>query len=75
MDENEIARRLLYNFGIRIEREMSAYARRRVERGSSDSFAVMGAHARTGVPLRLTIDPSRLRAAEARESEITRDTY
>ena len=64
MDEKEIARRLLHNFGIRIESEMSAYARRQLERAdnSATSFPIMGAHARTGVPLRTMIDVEQLRA-------------
>jgi hypothetical protein len=82
LDEKEIARRLLRNFGIRIEPEMSAYARRQLERDASESsFAIMGAHARTGVPLRTMIDTARLRAnASASDiittiDEISRGTY
>lgn len=66
MEEKEIAQRLLHNFGIRIEPEMSAYARRQLERradNSAKTFPIMGAHARTGVPLRTMIDIDQLRAA------------
>lgn len=72
MDEKEIARRLLHNFGIRIEPEMSAYARRQVERADTPTFHVMGAHARTGVPMRTLINVDELRAPAA---EIARQTY
>lgn len=75
MEEKEIARRLLRNFGIRIEPEMSAYARRQLERADAASFPIMGAHARTGVPLRTIIDGSTLRASRAVGEEIARDTY
>jgi hypothetical protein len=75
VDDQEIARRLLHNFGIRIEREMSAYARRQLEIAASDSFSIMGTHARTGVPLRATIDVSQLRGAADATSEIKRSTY
>ena len=66
MEEKEIARRLLHSFGIRIEPEMSAYARRQLERAdsaTSSSFPIMGAHARTGVPLRTMIDLDQLRGS------------
>ena len=75
MDENEITRRLLHNFGIRIEPEMSSYARRQLERAGEQSFAVMGAHARTGVPLRAMIDAVQLRDRAPISKEISPDTY
>jgi hypothetical protein len=78
VDEKEIARRLLHNFGVRIEPEMSAYARRQLQRASAREFHVMGSDARTGVPMRTLIDAEQLRAAGAdnsRVSEIARQTY
>jgi hypothetical protein len=76
VDEKEIARRLLLNFGIRIEPEMSAYARRQLDRAGAGQFPIMGAHARTGVPMRTTIDAAQLRASAASSSpENARDTY
>ena len=72
MDEKEIARRLRDNFGIRIEPEMSAYARRQLERPGATEFHVMGAHARTGVPMRTLINVEALRNPDER---IARRTY
>ena len=74
MDEREIARRLLRNFGIRIEPEMSAYARRQLEAASA-SFPVMGANARTGVPLRAMIDAEQLRSNSTLPNENARVAY
>ena len=83
MDEKEIARRLLHNFGIRIEAEMSAYARRQLERHSAGDFHVMGLNARTGVPTRTLINVQQLRARNSpgdgggnlSDGEIARQTY
>ncbi|CAN5417427.1 hypothetical protein BH09PLA1_BH09PLA1_15220 [soil metagenome] len=72
MDEKEIARRLLHHFAIRIGPEMSAYARRQLERDGAKEFHVMGAHARTGVPIRSIINADELRSSG---EEISRDTY
>ena len=53
MDAGEVRTRMLAQFGIRIEPEMSAYVLRQLENSSaSASFPVMGGDARTGVPVR-----------------------
>ena len=54
MDEREIRRRLLAQFGIRIEPHMSRYVLGRLGAGDSD-VPVMGGDARTGVPLRTVV--------------------
>jgi len=64
LDEAEIAKALLQNYNIRVEPEMSRYVRRQLDEGAKE-FAVIGGDARTGVPLRLIIDPSRLRQPPA----------
>jgi len=78
VDEKEIARRLLHNFGIRIEPEMSVYARRQLERNRAADFHVMGSNALTGVPMRTLINVQQLRATDgdkSRVAEIARETY
>ena len=54
MDEREIRRRLLAQFGIRIEPHMSRYVLERLNSGQSD-VPVMGGDARTGVALRTVV--------------------
>ena len=55
MDEREIRRRLIAQFGIRIEPEMSRYVLDRFQRGAG-SIPVMGGDARTGVAVRAMVD-------------------
>ena len=54
MDAGEVRRRMLAQFGIRIEPAMSAYVVRQLaqQAGAGASFPVMGGDARTGVPVR-----------------------
>ncbi|MBC8109211.1 MAG: hypothetical protein H7Z14_21675 [Anaerolineae bacterium] len=76
MDEKEIVRRLLHHFGIRIGPEMSVYARRQLERDGATEFHVMGAHARTGVPMRSLINIHELRTGVGSGNmKIPRETY
>ena len=63
MDEKHIAEKLLSNFGLRIEPEMSRYVREQLQRSREGEFPVMGGHALTGVPLRQFIDAARLHQA------------
>jgi hypothetical protein len=62
MDAAEVRRRLLAQYGIRIENEMSNYVVRRLAQAGDAlaQFPVMGGDARTGVPLRLLIDSQQL---------------
>jgi hypothetical protein len=60
MEAVDLSRAMLERLGIRIEPEMTRYALRQLESGAA-SFAVMGGDARTGVPVRLLIDPATLR--------------
>ena len=60
MEASEVTRAILERFGVRIEPEMTRYALRQLE-SSAASFPVMGGDARTGVPMRLLIDPAKLR--------------
>lgn len=52
MDAGEVHRRMLAQFGIRIEPAMSRYVLRQLQVGPGESFPVMGGDARTGVPVR-----------------------
>jgi hypothetical protein len=68
MDADEVRRRILQRYGIRVEAEMGAYALKKLERAGralrkATSFHVMGGDARTGVPVRLLIDPTDLTGA------------
>ena len=62
MDDSEIRRRVLAQFGLKIEPEMSRYLGRRLTSGEATTVAVLGGDARTGVPLCLQIDLQSLRA-------------
>ena len=62
MDEREIRRRLIAQFGIRIEPEMSRYVLGRLNSGA-DTIPVMGGDARTGVAVRTMLASSELGAA------------
>ena len=56
MDAGEVRKRMLAQFGIRIEPEMGMYVLRQLESPSAgDSFPVMGGDARTGSPVRRLI--------------------
>ncbi len=51
-DAGEVRRRMLAQFGIRIEPAMSRYVLRQLKDPTVESFPVMGGDARTGVPVR-----------------------
>ena len=55
MDENEIRRRLLSRFNLRAGDETTRYVLRHLSDGHP--IPVMGGDARTGVAVRLLIDP------------------
>ena len=66
MDEREIRRRLIAQFGIRIEPHMSRYVLGRIRSGAGN-IPVMGGDARTGVPLRTMVNLTE--ASPARDAE------
>ena len=59
MDVDEVRRRILKRYGIRVEPEMGSYALKKLL-GKGSTFAVMGGDARTGVAVRLVVDPVKL---------------
>jgi hypothetical protein len=58
MDVQEVQRRMLERYGIRVEPEMSAYVLRRLNQagGALRELAVIGGEARTGVPTRTIVN-------------------
>ena len=53
MHAGQMRTRILAQFGIRIEPEMSEYVLRQLDNPAADaSFPIMGGDARTGVPVR-----------------------
>ena len=64
MDAQQIRQRMLDAYGIRVEPEMSAYVARKLAQAGNAlrELPVMGGDARTGMPLRLMVDPARLSA-------------
>src|SRR5437762_2895915 len=69
MDEAQVRKQLLEHYGIRVDREMSRYVLRRLDEAGSAlrELSVMGGDARTGVPVRLLIDPSAIHSPRAPE--------
>ena len=69
MDENELEKRLLAQYGIRVEPHMRRYILKQLQTAGGalrrNSFAIMGGNARTGVPLRQMIDPAILAGPDA----------
>ena len=67
MDATDVRKRMLAQFGIRIEPAMSAYVLRQLaqQAGPGASFPVMGGDARTGVPVRRSIPVAAFAAAAA----------
>jgi hypothetical protein len=55
VDAREVRTRMLAQFGIRIEPEMSRYVLRRLAAPAGETFPIMGGDARTGVPVRRLI--------------------
>ena len=59
----EVQKLFLDRLNLRIGPETAAYFLRRLEDGQAVStIPVMGGNARTGVPVRLLVDPSQVRA-------------
>ena len=61
MDVVDVQKRMLEFYGIQVEREMGRYVLRRLAQPGSAlrELPVIGGNARTGVPVRTLIDPSR----------------
>ena len=64
MDAGEVRRRMLGQFGTRIEPAMSAYVARQLAKPGATSFPVMGGDARTGVPVRRFVPVAAFAAGE-----------
>ena len=62
MDADAIRRRMLDAYGIRVEPQMSEYVLRRLTQAGAAlrELPVIGGEARTGMPVRMTIDLARL---------------
>ena len=67
MDGEEIRKRVLEAYGIRVEPEMSEYVLRRLRQAGTAlrELPVIGGEARTGMPVRRTIDLARLQQQPA----------
>jgi hypothetical protein len=67
VDKGEVSRRILHQYQIRVDPEMSAYVLRQLEQAGkairSAGIPIMGGNARTGVPVREMVDPAKLLAA------------
>jgi hypothetical protein len=67
VDEKEVQRRLLARFNLRAGDETARYVLRRLTGADADAAAapipVMGGDARTGVAVRVLVDPDRLSGA------------
>jgi hypothetical protein len=59
----EVQRAMLDQFGIRVQPEMSKYILLHLQKGAETEIAVMGSHARTGVPVRQHITLGALQQA------------
>ena len=57
---DDVQRRLLEVYGIRVEPEMARYIMRRLSAGGSSKVPIIGGHAMTGTPMRTLIDPAGL---------------
>jgi len=64
LDANDVRKRILEHYGIRVDPEMSAYALRQLQQAGQAlrqaSFPIMGGDARTGVAVRRMIDANTL---------------
>ena len=72
-DDDTLASALLREYGIRVTPHMREYIRQRIGQGASaplfaGAIPVIGADARTGVPLRITVDPLRLDARSDKQT-------
>jgi len=65
MELSDVQKRLLDFYGIRVEPEMGRYVLRRLQQagGALRELPVIGGNARTGVPVRMMIDPAALEHA------------
>ena len=70
MDAGEVRKRMLAQFGIRIEPEMGNYVLRQLENRSVSSFPVMGGDARTGVPVRRMVPASAFSVVSSSSSSL-----
>ena len=66
MDAGEVRNRILTQYGIRVDAEMSAYVLKQLELAGkalqNRTVPVMGGHARTGIPIRQFLDLEKLGA-------------
>ena len=66
VDAGDVSKRILEQYQIRVDPSMSQYVLKRLEQASAAlrnaSIPIMGGQARTGVPVREFIDPSKLLA-------------
>ena len=64
MDLSELQRRLLQHYGLRVEDEMGRYVLRRLTLAGQAlaELPVIGGDARTGMPLRISVSSTSLRA-------------
>ena len=67
MDGEELRKRMLESYGIRVEPHMSAYVLRRLAQAGSAlrELPVIGGEARTGTPVRRMIDLAQLQQGAA----------
>jgi len=64
VDLSELQRRLLQHYGLRVEDEMGHYVLRRLTQAGQAlaELPVIGGDARTGMPLRISVSSTSLRA-------------
>jgi len=67
LDVSDVQKRLLEHYGLRVEPEMGRYVLRQLAQTGKalGALPVIGGNARTGVPVRALIDPSRFVTAPA----------
>ena len=67
VDGEQVRKRMLEAYGIRVEPEMSEYVSRQLRQAGNAlrELPIIGGEARTGMPVRTTIDLQRLRQQQA----------
>jgi hypothetical protein len=60
MDAEQVRKRMLDAYGVRVEPHMSEYVIRRMNQDALASMPIIGGDAKTGVPVRMSIDPAKL---------------
>jgi hypothetical protein len=60
MDAEQVRKRMLDAYGVRVEPQMSEYVIRRMDQDALASMPIIGGDAKTGVPVRMSIDPAKL---------------